>query len=69
MNEKREVKCGVCGLEGTIDVRGPTVQSAAFLQDEMWRRCKLASKPGFNFDCKHLQEAIRAATMPSGNRL
>jgi hypothetical protein len=69
MNEKKEVKCGVCGMEGTIDIRGPSVQSVAFSQDEMRSRCKLASEPGFNFDCEHLQEAIKGATLPSGNRL
>jgi hypothetical protein len=52
MNEEKEVKRSVCGIEGTIDIRGPSMQSVAFSQDEMRRRCKLASKPGFNFDCK-----------------
>jgi hypothetical protein len=69
MNEEKLVKCGMCGLEGKINIRSPTMQSVAFPQDEMRRRCKLSSKPGFNFDCEHLQEAIREATLPSGSRL
>jgi hypothetical protein len=69
MNEETPVKCNVCGLEGKINIRSPTMQSVAFPQDEMQRRCKLASEPGFNFDCEHLQEAIMAATLPFGNRL
>jgi hypothetical protein len=69
MNEKKEVKCGVCGIEGTINIHRPSMQSVMFHQDEMRRRCKLASNPGFNFDCEHLQEAIREATLPSGKRL
>ena len=69
MSEGKVVKCGVCGLEGTVNIRSPSMQSVAFPQDEMRLRCNFAYKPGFNFDCEHLQEAIRAATVPSGNRL
>jgi len=69
MSDGKVVKCGVCGLEGTVNIRSPSMQSVAFPQDEMRLRCNFAYKPGFNFDFEHLQKAIRAAMLPSGSRL
>jgi transcription elongation factor Elf1 len=60
------IKCKECGLETKIDVELSNVQSLMVPQAEMKQKCKLATKPNFNFNCPHFNEAVRAATLPSG---
>jgi hypothetical protein len=67
MSDKRRVRCAECGIESEIITHGATIESVGFSQDEMRRNCKLAKDPSFDFNCPHLQGAIRAATLPSGS--
>lgn len=60
------VRCAECGLESKIDIQLANVQSLMVSQAEMKQKCKLATKPDFNFNCPHFNEAVRAATLPSG---
>lgn len=62
----RPARCAECGLEAKIDIQSENVQSLMVTEAEMKQKCKLATKPNFNFNCPHFAEAMRIATLPSG---
>ena len=62
------VRCEKCGLESKINIQTEIIQSIMIPKDEMKRLCKLAKSPRFDFQCPYFNEAVRAATLPSGLR-